>query len=125
MTKPGNVYRRFSFAVVLLAFAVSLAGCASGIGPRPAALPQSIESARTRADHEDLALRFVREAESLRAKADEHERMVDSYGRSAYAIAEANFVAHCASLARRYREAEAANLALARMHRELAAKALR
>jgi hypothetical protein len=107
----------------LLAASLALGGCASGGGQQTAALQQRIANARTGADHEDLAGHFEREAQVLREKANEHVQMTRAYGFGGYGLAETGFVQHCEALARRYRSAAEENLALARLHRQAAAKA--
>ena len=107
---------------VLFAVNLSLGGCASSGGGQPAAMQQKVESARTKADHEDLAGYYEHEAKALQAKVIVHEQMVRSYSWSGYSSTNTDFVRHCNLLVGKYRSAAEDNLALARMHRELAAK---
>ena len=107
----------------LFAANLSLGACASIGGEQPAVLQQKIVNARTKTDHENLAGHYEQEANVLQAKAKEHEQMARSYGWSDYAGANADFVRHCNLLAGKYRSAAEDNLALARTHQELAAKA--
>ena len=108
----------------LLAASLLLGGCASiGVQKSPA-LQQKIESARTKADHEELAGYFEQEAKTLQAKAEQHQQVALAYGRpTEYARLENDFIRHCNYLAGRYREAAEANLALAQLHRGIAANA--
>lgn len=110
-------------SISLLAAGFLLSGCVSGGGAQALTLQHRIEHARSRADHEDLAAHFEREAKALRAKANEHEQMVRSYGWSGYAAATTDYVRHCADLARKYGSAADDNLGLAKLHRGLAEKA--
>jgi len=110
-------------SISLLAVGFLLSGCVSGGGVQAPTLHHRIEHARTRADHEDLAAHFEREAKTLRAKANEHEEMVRSYRWSGYAAANTDYVRHCKELARTYLKAAEDNLGLAKLHRGLAEKA--
>ena len=126
----GTSWRSMSACAVLLVAALSLGGCASGgvSGARPAASSQTqpaalhpkIGNARTREDHEELAGYYKQEADAVLAKAEEHERIARSYGWSGYSSANTDYVRHCNDLAARYRGAAENNLALAKLHHELA-----
>ena len=64
---------------------IALSGCA-GLSTTPsAALQQQIESARTRADHDALAVYYERQAAAARVTAAEHRDMATSYKGMAYA----------------------------------------
>ena len=83
-----------------------------------------IESARTNADHVQLAEYFDQEAKTLQTKAKQHEQMALAYGSpTAYARLQNDFIRHCNYLASRYRDAAEETLALAKLHCRLAEQA--
>lgn len=88
-------------------------------------MEQAIEEANTRADHEALADHYQQEADALMEKAETHEKMAEKYAKTDYPKLgmEGEGERHCRSLARKYREAAEENLALAKMHRQLAEEA--
>ena len=112
-----------AFFGALLAVNLSLGGCVFSGDQKPPVLQQRIESARTKADHVELAEYFEQEAKTLQAKAKQHEQMALEYGPpTGYARLENDLARHCNYLASRYREAAEENLALAKLHRRIAAE---
>ena len=86
--------------------------------------PTAIENARTRADHEALAERYEQEAEALRQKEEQHQKYLAAYEKSGgYEAVKGGMIQHCNSLIRKYHELVEENLAMAKMHRQLAAGA--
>ena len=80
-----------------------------------------IEAAKTPADHEAIAASFEQEAVRLEALAKEHDKMAKTYQgtSSKRGIASASMHAHCANLAKKYREAAQENRDLAKEHRAM------
>ena len=108
----------------LLALSLSLGGYALSAGQESSSLVQKIESAKTRADHEALAAFYEQEAKTAQAKAEQHQEMAEHYKKGfGYGNSKATLIQHCNYIARKYQEAAKENLALAKLHRELAAKA--
>jgi DNA mismatch repair ATPase MutL len=116
--------RRFNllFWSAALAASLTLGGYAFGAGQESPALEQKIAGAQTRADHESIAASYEQEANALQAKADEHRQMVKAYGAFGFLKEKHNLVQHCDSLVKKYQDAARENLALAKIHREIAAK---
>ncbi|MBL8348453.1 MAG: hypothetical protein JNN03_23705 [Rubrivivax sp.] len=109
-------------AVAALSVAFVLAGCASGPGSPSPELLQRIESAKTRGDHEALAMYYEKEAKSARAMADEHRKMSRAYQGTPYGVrGGASMPAHCNANIRNFEAAAAEYEALAKGHREVAA----
>ncbi len=106
-----------------LAATLTLGGYAFGADQQPAALEQKIVGATTRADHESMAASYEQEAKALQAKAEEHRQMARAYGKIGFLKEKHNLVQHCDSLVKKYQEAAKENLALAKIHREIAVKA--
>ena len=107
----------------LLAVNLSLSGCISSGIQKPARLQEKIEDARTKADHEELAGYYEQEANALQAKAKQHEQKAKASGPpTGYARLKDSFARHCYYLARKYRDDTEANLALAKLHRRMAAE---
>jgi hypothetical protein len=114
--------------VLLVLTAVLLGGCAS---PHYSATHEEVEqriaSARTRADHQGLAQFFEQEAQEARKRAEKHRAMSKSYtdpawtGKGAGASA-LQLRGHCTTLVELYEKAEQENLALAALHRQIAAE---
>ena len=89
-------------------------------------LMQMIQSAKTRADHEEIAAIYEQQARADRAAAENHQSMARMYrgidptggGRGAGQMA-----AHCKSIAESYARAADEHSALAELHRKHAAEA--
>lgn len=122
-------------AVTFLAVAISILGGCAAEGPvKPVGLEQKIEAARTRADHQDIAVVYEQQAERDKAAAERHRGLARAYERgevwraprvgSASTVRRENksSVAHCENLARVYQQAAEENWALARQHRRFAAE---
>lgn len=83
------------FALVLV-----LAGCASGPPSTPADIVQRIETAKTPADHEALAVYYTQEANKARENAALHRTMAKSYQiQAASGRGGASMPAHCNAIA--------------------------
>ncbi|MGH8578761.1 MAG: hypothetical protein ACREVK_01105 [Gammaproteobacteria bacterium] len=87
-----------------------------------ARMEQAIENAKTKADHEALAAHFEQEAKMMKDKAEEHLRMAKAYGALRHKAA-STFGQHCEAVASQYEAAATENLALAKLHRQLAEEA--
>lgn len=90
----------------------------------PEQLDQSIIEAKSKADHESLAQYFEQEAQALEEKAERHQKLAEDYEKGgSYEKVKGFMLQHCNAMIRNYRQAAEDNLALAKMHRELAAEA--
>lgn len=90
----------------------------------PEQLDQSIIEAKSKADHESLAQYFEQEAKDLEEKAKRHQKLAEDYEKGgSYEKVKGFMLQHCNAMIRNYRQAAEDNLALAKMHRELAAEA--
>ena len=107
----------------LLALSLSLGGYALSAGQERSSQVQKIESAKTRADHEALAAFYEQEAKTAQAKVEEHKQMAKAYGKIGHLVEKHNMLQHCDRLVKKYKDVAKENLALAKLHRELAAKA--
>jgi hypothetical protein len=88
----------------------------------PASIETKILNAKSKADHQELAEYYEKEAKSLRASVQLQQEMYDVYGKVGFS--EKNVLRrHCASLAKEYEEAARENLEMAKIHRRLAEKA--
>ena len=108
--------------VALLAAVATLGGCAAEGPTKPAGLEQKIETARARADHEEIASTYEQQAIADKAAAERHESLARQYQRSGGGFHNINgaMARHCLKLTNLYRQAEQENLALAKTHRQLA-----
>ena len=107
----------------LLALSLSLGGYALSAGQEPSSLVQKIESAKTKSDYEALAVFYDQEAKTAQAKAEEHKEMAKAYAKIGHLKEKHNLVQHCDRLVEKYKGAAQENLSLAKLNRELAAKA--
>lgn len=105
---------------------LALGGCASGgVQRSPASQAPSKKAtvARTRADHEERAAWFARDAQLAEDKAEAHREMRDAYASSFGLYDTSGMVGHCTNLIEAYQRAALENAALADSHRRLAVKA--
>jgi hypothetical protein len=112
----------------LVTAVLTFGGCATEGPVRPAGLGEKIEAARTRADHQAIAAVYERQAQDDKRASEQHSGLARIYSRRQYSsggVAGPNpaMVAHCQNLARIYQQAVEENLALAKMHRQMAAEA--
>ncbi|MDQ3581783.1 MAG: hypothetical protein M3495_09290 [Pseudomonadota bacterium] len=91
---------------------------------KPDQLDELIMEAKSKTDHERLAGYFEQEAQALQAKAERHQKLAENYEKGgSYEKVKGFMLQHCNAMIRSYRGAAEENLALARMHRQLAAEA--
>ncbi len=91
---------------------------------KPDQLDELIMKAKSKADHERLAEYFEQEAQALQAKVERHQKLAEDYEKGgSYEKVKGFMLQHCNAMIRSYREAAEESLALARMHRQLAAEA--
>lgn len=109
-------------ALTLVAL-VGLGGCA--INPHPMDMSQSVQSARSRSDHESLAKHYDDAAKEMQAKAAEHKKLLAQYesNKGLYGKQAASLISHCQGLIRVYEQAAKENLAMVEAHRQMAAEA--
>ena len=110
-----------SLAVVAI-FAL-LGSCT--INPHPMDMTQAVQSAKTRSDHDALAKHYEDAATEMRAKADEHKKLLAQYEtrKSLYGKQAQSLISHCQGLIRVYEQAAAENMNMAESHRQMAAEA--
>ena len=124
LVKSLTSYPLFTLAGILGALVVfsptlKLSKAATG-----ASLEQGIESAKTKADHEAIAVLYEQEAKTLQEKAEKHLGLANRYGSlGSYETVKGGMVEHCNAIARKYQEAAKEYLELAKLHREMAAQA--
>ena len=86
-----------------------------------------IAGAKTKADHERLAVYYRSETKRILAEAKEHEEMAEAYHRNPPMLASKHPMAigegHCRYIAERLKEAADKTQALAAMHEKLAQEA--
>ncbi len=103
---------------VALALLGLLASCT--INPHPMEMPQAVQSAKTRSDHEALAKHYEDAAKEMRLKADEHKKLLAQY-EAKNALYDGkhtqNLISHCQRLVSIYEQAAAENLSMADSHR--------
>ncbi len=110
--------------LTLLATAMfTLSGCAIESPKKPIGIEQKIQSAHTRAEHEEIASEYEKQAEVDKTTAKAHQNMAQTYryysgpkSTNPGAIA-----SHCNNLAKLYQQAAEENIELAKLHRQLAA----
>lgn len=109
------------FAVVS-AFAVALLwGCAQ-LRPHPMPMETAVQNAKTKADHEALAIHYDTVADQFEQKVEEHKEILRRYEAAPYLYGKQGltFATHCENLIRVYAQAEDENRELAKLHRRMA-----
>lgn len=112
----------------LLVLVTSLAGiaasCAFVAAESNGNMEEMIQTARSKTDHEAIAMQYDAKAKGLMAQAEEHVRMGKLYlGMELGGSKGPKFAGHCDALAANLRTAAEQNQELAKLHRDLAAQA--
>ena len=90
-------------AMLALSIGIALGGCVSTPSSVPsAATQQQIDSAKTRVEHEALAVAYDREAAAARVKAVEHRGMAVRYQTYPAGSGGGKISAHCNAIASSY-----------------------
>lgn len=105
------------FAIVGL-----LTSCAQ-LDPHPMDMTTTVRDAKTSADHEALARHYETAAEAMRLKVKEHKKELEEYEKPYYGKRAQDLKAHCHRLITSYEQAVEANMAMAEIHRKMAAEA--
>jgi hypothetical protein len=125
--KTNNLTARYTMktitSLVLVAALGPLASCT--INPHSMDMTRAVQSATTRSDHDALAKHYEDAAKEMRAKTEEHKKMLAQYEarKSLYGKQAQSLISHCQGLARIYEQAAAENMNMAESHRLLAAEA--
>jgi hypothetical protein len=109
--------------LALVALSGVLGSCT--INPHPMDMAPAVQNAKTRSDHEALAKHYDDAAKEMRAKAEEHKKVLAQYeaNKGLYGKQAQSLISHCQGLMRIYEQAAAENLSMAQAHREMAAEA--
>lgn len=110
--------------IFLVVFVIlSLASCAQ-LDPHPMDMTNAIQGAKTSADHDALAKHYEAAAEAARLKVKEHKKELREYETHPYYGRRAqDLKAHCHRLINSYEQTVEANMAMAEIHRKMAAEA--
>ncbi len=102
-----------------------LASCAQMERYHPMDMTQAVQSAKTRADHEALAVHYENMAQEMREKMQKHKRMLEQYEAESYHYGRQadDLKGHTQALIRFYEQAAEANMNMAASHRKMAAEA--
>jgi endonuclease III len=84
-------------------------------------MTQAVQTAKTASEHEALARHYEDAAKDMRAKANEHKKMLAYY--DLIRKHAQDLISHCQGLIRIYEQAANENLSMAKSHHELAAEA--
>ncbi len=91
--------------------------------PATAGFAEKIVAAKTKADHEQLAVEFDKQAEADKAAVERHRKMAQAYTTAPWAKASgAGMVKHCKALIADYEKAARQNADMAKMHRDIGSK---
>ena len=105
-----------------LAMLGSVSSCAQ-LDPHPMDMTNAIQGAKTSRDHDALARHYEAAAEAARLKVKEHKKELQEYETHPYYGKRAqDLKAHCHRLISSYEQAVEANMAMAEIHREMAAE---
>jgi hypothetical protein len=110
-------------SLALVAIFALLGSCT--INPHSMDMTQAVQGAKTRSDHDALAKHYEAAAKEMRAKAEEHNKMLAQYEarKSLYGKQAQSLISHCQGLVRIYEQAGAENMNMAESHRQMAAEA--
>lgn len=114
--KPPSTLR---IASALLLVAV-LAGCASAPSATLTDLPQRIETAHSRSDHQALIDYYKGQAVAARAQVAEHRRLAKSYQEAPSERNGTGMTAHCISIASMYESIAQEYEGMAQFHQLMA-----
>lgn len=108
-----------------VAVLVSVLAASCAIDPHRMDMTQAIQSAKSRSDHEALAKHYEDAAKEMRARVEEHKKLLRHYQskKDVYRKQAQDLINHCQGLIRVYEQAAADNLAMAKSHREIASEA--
>jgi hypothetical protein len=108
--------------LITLMLTLGLLAACGGTNPHPMDMSQALQSASSKADHAALAEHYEAAAEELRIKVEEHKKLLAQYQAKSYLYGRQaeDFKAHCQALINAYEKAAEANLAMAKMHRQMA-----
>jgi len=111
---------KIKLLVTLLLIFGLVSACAE-MDPHPMNMDLAVQSAETKADHEALAKHYEEVAGEMRAKAEEHRKLLSHYQSKSYRYGKQaqDFKAHCERLIDAYEKAAEENLEMARMHRQM------
>lgn len=101
-----------------------LASCAQ-MNPHPMDMTRAIRNAKTSTDHNALARHYENAAREMRAKVQEHKKLLEEYEAHPYYYGKRtqDFKLHCLSLVSSYERAAEANMSMAEIHRQMAEEA--
>jgi hypothetical protein len=115
---------RRAVGLVFMALAVVLVFPAVGVRAAEEPSAEAIKSAKTAAEHNAIADAYAKEAAELRQKVADHKAMLASYDKGpGYIKSKTGFDQHCKSLISAYEKAAKDADVMAKMHRDMAAKA--
>jgi len=121
MTMQKRGFLTGSLGAILLG--ASLMSGAFAQAPVTAGFAEKIAAAKTRADHEQLAAEFDKQADADKASVERHRKMAQAYTTAPWAKASgAGMVKHCKALIADYEKAGKQNAEMAKMHRDIGAK---
>lgn len=100
-----------------------LTSCAQ-MNLHPMDMAQSVQTAKTRADHEALVKYYEDAAKEMQAKLQEHKEMYEEYeaNRQYYGKRGLDMEAMCRAMIHFYEEAVKGNMDMANAHRKMAAE---
>lgn len=107
--------------LAILALTPLLISCAA-MSPHPMDMAAALQSAKTPADHQDLARHYEQVANEMQAKAEQHAELLAHYERERYLYAKQwpAMAEHCKNLIRFYEGAARENRQMAEIHRQVA-----
>lgn len=98
-----------------------LGGCVQ-LASHPMDMIVAIHNAKTKTDHEALAVHYEQIAHEMKTKSEDHKKQLGEYQAILPKADEqyAQFEAHCLQLIKIYAQAERENLEMARLHHQIA-----
>ncbi len=111
-------------ALLTVSLAIGLLASCVQRNPHPMDMTAAVENAKSKADHEALAMHYQQAAKDAEAKLDEHKKLLDQYKAHSYLYGKqaAMLEEHCEALINGYQQVVKANTEMAKLHRDMAGK---
>jgi len=122
----GHAVRINTLLLIVFGLLGFLTSCAQ-TNRIPKDIPEAIQRATTRCDHEALAKNYEDAAREMQSKVKEHKKMLESYGSITFKSGKEGLElqSHCESLINAYEQAVKANMDMANSHRAIAAEKIK
>ena len=107
--------------LITLLLSLGLLFACSEMNPHPMDMSQAVQNAKTKADHEALAIHYEEAEKEMLLKVEEHKKILGQYESKSYLYGRQaeDLKAHCRRLIDVYEKAAEENLSMAKLHRQM------